>query len=95
MRRRVVSLSLIVALAALQATAYAADADIEHFESRIRPVLVAHCYECHSSQAKKLGGNLLLDSRDALRKGGDSGEVILPGKPDESLLVAAVRYRAA
>lgn len=94
MRRRLVSLSLIVALAALQATAYAADADIEHFEARIRPVLVAHCYECHSSQAKKLGGNLLLDSRDALRKGGDSGEVIVPGKPDESLLVSAVRYSA-
>lgn len=94
MRRRLVSLSLIVACAALESLAMAADADIEHFEAKIRPVLVAHCYECHSSQAKKLGGNLLLDSRDALRKGGDSGEVIVPGKPDDSLLVAAVRYSA-
>ena len=58
----------------------------------MRPALVAHCYECHSAQAKKLGGSLLLDSRDGLRKGGDSGASIVPGQPDESLLIAAVRY---
>jgi len=56
--------------------------------------LVEHCYECHSTQAKKLGGNLLLDSRDGIRQGGDSGASLVPGKPEESLLVAAIRYSA-
>src|SRR5687768_5420734 len=63
-----------------------------YFEQSVRPLLVAHCYECHSSQAKILQGGLLLDSRAGWQKGGDSGQVIVPGKPDESLLVRAVRY---
>ncbi|HEY1603363.1 MAG TPA: PSD1 and planctomycete cytochrome C domain-containing protein [Pirellulales bacterium] len=94
MRRPVALPSLIVAFVLFPAVVWAADAGSEYFEAKIRPVLVEHCYECHSAQAKKLGGNLLLDSRDAVRKGGESGEVIVPGKPDESLLVAAVRYSA-
>src|SRR5215813_13457527 len=79
-------------LAAVAGAARAGDAGLDQFETKVRPILVAHCYQCHSVQAKKLGGNLLLDSRDGLRKGGDSGETIVPGKPDESLLIAAVRY---
>ena len=92
MRQPAAALSLIVAVVAFPSSVFAADVGSEYFEAKIRPVLVEHCYECHSAQAKKLGGNLLLDSRDAVRKGGDSGDVIVPGKPDESLLVAAVRY---
>jgi hypothetical protein len=67
--------------------------DLEFFETRIRPALVEHCHECHSGQAQKLRGGLRLDRRDQAFKGGDSGPVILPGKPDESLLIRAIRYR--
>ena len=62
------------------------------FESKIRPVLVKQCYECHSSGAKKVGGKLLLDSPGELLGSGESGPAMLPGKPDESLLIQALRY---
>lgn len=63
------------------------------FEQKIRPVLVEHCYSCHSAEAKKLKGNLYLDSKAGWEKGGDSGEpAIMPGKPDESLLIRTVQH---
>jgi len=65
------------------------------FEKKIRPVLVTHCYPCHSARAaavKKLRGGLRLDNREGVRKGGDSGAVIVPGKPDKSLLLEAMKY---
>lgn len=65
---------------------------IEFFESRIRPVLAQDCYECHSTAGKKKGG-LLLDSRAGWQKGGDSGDVIVPGKPGESLLLRTIRHQ--
>src|SRR5262245_6858628 len=65
---------------------------IAYFEQHVRPLLVKHCYECHSTSSKILQGGLLLDSRPGWQKGGDSGAVVVPGKPDESLLVRAVRY---
>jgi hypothetical protein len=64
----------------------------EFFENRIRPVLVEHCYSCHSAEAKKQKGGLRLDHRDGWRRGGDSGPALVAGKPDESLLVKAIRY---
>ncbi len=94
MRRAAPLVSLLVVIGAACGVARAGDAGIEHFEAKVRPVLVAHCYECHSAQAKKLGGNLLLDSREGVRKGGDSGASIVPGLPEESPLIAAVRYSA-
>ena len=66
---------------------------IEFFESRVRPVLVAHCYRCHSAEAEDLKGGLRLDIRAGWQQGGESGEpAIVPGKPDESLLIRAVRH---
>ncbi len=62
------------------------------FESKIRPLLVEHCYECHSAKADKIKGGLLLDSRAAVVKGGDSGPLIAPGDPEGSLLIQAVRH---
>jgi acetyl-CoA synthetase len=62
------------------------------FESRIRPVFVEHCHECHSAGATKLKGGLLLDSKAGARKGGDSGPLMNPASPDSSLLVRAVRH---
>ena len=65
---------------------------LEFFEKKIRPVLLQHCYECHSADAKNVKGGLLLDSREAIRKGGDSGASVVPGNIDESLLISALRH---
>ncbi|MFM8273805.1 MAG: DUF1549 domain-containing protein, partial [Gemmata sp.] len=62
----------------------------DDFEKHVRPLLVEKCQSCHG--AEKAKGGLRLDSRAALLKGGDSGPVIVPGKPAESLLVKAVGY---
>jgi hypothetical protein len=67
-------------------------AGTEFFEKKIRPVLATRCYVCHSSTAPKIQGGFQLDSRDALRKGGNSGSPITPGDPDSSLLIRALRY---
>lgn len=66
--------------------------DVQFFENRIRPVLVKHCYQCHSKDAKEIGGKLLLDSREGLLKGGESGAAVVAGKPDSSLIVQALKY---
>ena len=65
---------------------------LDFFEAKIRPVLVEKCYSCHSQKSGNSEGDLLLDSRDGLRKGGGSGPSIVPLKPDESLLMKAIRY---
>jgi hypothetical protein len=88
MRYCFAGLALLFGLSAARAQ----DAGIEFFEKKIRPVLVEHCYECHAVSAKKVRGDLLLDSRDGVRKGGASGPVIAPGDPDKSLLIKAVRH---
>lgn len=68
-------------------------AAIEFFESKIRPVLAEHCYSCHSQKAEKIKGGLYLDTKEATLKGGDSGPSVVPGDPDKSLLIQAVRYK--
>jgi hypothetical protein len=67
---------------------------IAFFEAKIRPVLVEHCYKCHSSSAEHVKGGLMLDSRDGMRQGGDSGRAIVPGESDQSLLIEALRYES-
>ncbi|MGB7345802.1 MAG: DUF1553 domain-containing protein [Pirellulaceae bacterium] len=62
------------------------------FETKIRPVLVKHCFQCHASDAKEIGGNLMLDQPSALLLGGESGHAIVAGEPDKSLLIQALRY---
>lgn len=79
---------------AVDSTPQASAAAVEFFESRIRPVLVQHCYECHSADAKKLQGGLRLDSREAARRGGDSGPAVVPGDVAASLLLEAVKYES-
>ena len=66
----------------------------EFFEKTIRPLLVNHCYECHSAGAEELRAGLRLDAKATMLAGGDSGPAVLPGKPDESLLIQSVRYEA-
>ena len=65
---------------------------IDFFEKKIRPVLVTHCYECHSSSAPEVQGGLLLDSRDGLRRGGEHGPALVPGDVEGSLLIDAIRH---
>ena len=67
-------------------------ARVEFFESKIRPVLVKHCYQCHSVDSKSVKGGLLLDFQKGILKGGESGPAVVPGKPQESLLIAALKY---
>lgn len=67
------------------------DDELAFFENKVRPLLIKHCYECHSQQSKELGGNLLVDSRPGLLKGGDTEPPIIPGDPDRSLLIRAIR----
>src|SRR6056297_2192979 len=67
----------------------------QFFEAKIRPVLVKHCYECHSQEADVVSADYSLDSPDGLRAGGASGRTaVVPGKPDESPLIQALRYDA-
>lgn len=83
-----------VCVLGFQAQALAAEPDaaaIEFFEQKIRPIFATHCAECHSTAGKKHLGGLLLDSRDGWLRGGDSGAVIVPGDPEKSLLILAVR----
>jgi len=65
--------------------------DIAFFESKVRPLLITHCYECHSADEESKGG-LVLDSREGWMVGGDSGPAIVPGDPAESLLIRSIRY---
>ncbi len=68
-------------------------ADLQFFEAKVRPVLEKSCYNCHSKSGDKVRGGLLLDSREAVLQGGNTGPAIVPGKPDESLLIQAIRYK--
>ncbi len=70
--------------------------ELEFFENKIRPLLAENCYSCHSQRSEKgLKGNLSVEFREALLRGGDSGPAIVPGNPDKSLLIKAVRYTDA
>jgi cytochrome c553 len=82
----------LAGLLAVPAAAAAADDPEAFFEKKVRPVFATHCQNCHSAAAGKTKGGLALDTRDGVRTGGDSGPVIVPGKPDESLLMKAVRH---
>ncbi|MBI1373217.1 MAG: DUF1553 domain-containing protein [Phycisphaera sp.] len=66
---------------------------LEFFEKKVRPILVNRCYGCHSATAEKLRAHLYLDSRNGWMVGGDTGAAIVPGDPDKSLLIKAVRYK--
>jgi hypothetical protein len=85
----------IIAFATLALQTNAADPTTDQlafFEAKVRPLLAKHCYECHSSDSKKVKGGLLLDSREGWMAGGDSGDVIEPGNTNNSSLLESVRY---
>lgn len=90
-RRGTLTWCLLLGWAACGQAAEPTAADLEFFETKVRPLLVTHCYDCHS-EAKKIQGNLRLDLASGWLEGGDSGPAIVPGEPDNSPLILAIRY---
>jgi mono/diheme cytochrome c family protein len=86
-------MALVVSLSTIAADP--TPAQLQFFENRIRPVLANNCYKCHSQQAEKVKAGLLLDTREGMLKGGESGPALVPGDPGSSLLIKAVRYTDA
>ncbi|HZQ48274.1 MAG TPA: DUF1549 domain-containing protein, partial [Verrucomicrobiae bacterium] len=65
---------------------------LDFFEKKIRPIFVENCYKCHSHDSEKIKGGLLLDTRDGVLKGGETGPAVVPGNLEKSLLIVAVHY---
>jgi hypothetical protein len=79
---------------AVRAQAFESDSTgVEFFERKVRPILVEHCYKCHAATGTKVKGGLLMDSRAALLKGGDTGPVLVPGSPEKSRVIEAIGYK--
>jgi hypothetical protein len=92
MRQAAVLLLLAACAAPIAAAEPPSAPDVSFFETKVRPLLAERCQRCHSTWAKKQKGGLLLDSRAGILKGGGRGPAIVPGQPDKSLLIQAVRY---
>ena len=87
---RILFVRLLVALLGTATAICFAGADDDYFEKQIRPLLVEHCHSCHGDKKQESG--LRLTSREALLQGGETGRAVVPGKPEESLLIRAVGY---
>lgn len=93
---RLVSHSVLVLLLATAVQSSIAFAQTDdpasepYFESYIRPILVTRCYECHAGKDAESG--LRVDSREGIRSGGDRGPAVVPGKPEDSLLLEAISH---
>jgi len=81
----------VVFRATAQAPATPAAESLAFFEKQIQPILAENCFKCHSHAAKKSKGGLVLDSQGGFLKGGDSGPAVVPGEPDKSRLIQAIR----
>lgn len=87
-------LAVLALLAGRAAAAEFTAADLDFFESKVRPLLDANCFSCHANGKDR--GGLSMASRESLLKGGDSGQpAVIPGDPDRSPLIVAVRYNDA
>lgn len=95
---RICSRNFVVFVCAVLLISFPATAEADHnedlkfFETRVRPLLAEHCFECHGTEKQK--GQLRLDSAEGLLTGGESGDAVLPGDPDASLLIQAVRWES-
>ena len=88
------SLFLFPLLLLTTPVARAADADAL-FAEKVKPLLAHHCYDCHSSKAMELKGNLKLETLDQMLKGGANGPAIIAGDVENSFLLRAIRYQEA
>src|SRR6476619_929607 len=82
----------MLVLAAFGVVGRAEETNDELFQRKIQPILTDTCYKCHSHAGDKIKGGLVVDSYSGLITGGDTGPAIVPGNPDKSLLIEAVRY---
>jgi Protein of unknown function (DUF1553)/Protein of unknown function (DUF1549)/Planctomycete cytochrome C len=89
--KRMLLFVLLAPLAGLARAAEPPRAQADFFEKKVRPILAKNCHTCHSQAAGKKKGGLMLDSLAGMLKGGDSGAALVPGKPEQSLLLRAVR----
>ena len=85
-------LSALLCMVAVDAPADPAPEAVAYFESNVRPLLIKHCYECHSGDVSEAKARLVLDHAGGWRRGGESGPALIPGKPESSRLMEAVRY---
>ncbi|MCP4193172.1 MAG: DUF1553 domain-containing protein [Planctomycetaceae bacterium] len=93
MHQRILPIAILLAASSVGASDPNVERErLDFFESKIRPVLVKQCYECHAVDSKKLSGGLLVDSRQSLLQGGESGPAIVPNAPQESLLISALKH---
>ena len=74
------------------ATAQISEDQVKFFETKIRPILAKHCYQCHGNKPDKVEKELVLTTAHGIRHGGQSGSIIVAGKPDKSLLILAIRH---
>jgi hypothetical protein len=88
----IISLSLGVVLRAAEPTVEHSAADQQFYTEKVKPLLVKHCYNCHSHAGGEASGELVLDSRNSIIKGGDRGPAIVAGDPSKSLLIKAINY---
>src|SRR4051812_46787712 len=88
----VLSLGWLAAPPELRAESQPTAEQLAFFEKSIRPVLVKECYSCHATNAEKIRGGLLLDTRDGIRKGGEKGPAVVPGDAAKSLMVQAIKH---
>lgn len=89
--RQFSAFALLAAMAIQAAPTPIPPDQLEFFEKKIRPVLVEKCYDCHSEESGKQKGELALDTRDGIRAGGERGPGVVPRKPDDSLVINAIR----
>lgn len=94
MMRRATALIVILSLIVIDCEKSPGDERLEFFESKIRPVLVEHCYACHSAEGQQIEGGLRLDTRQAMLRGGESGPAVAPGNLEKSLLISAIKYES-
>jgi len=95
MRTAILACYAAISFFAFSATASAAKPtakQVEFFEKKVRPILIARCYKCHSKDAKKVKGGLLLDTKAGWMSGGESGPAISPGDVKDSLLIQAINF---
>ena len=86
---------IVIALSLLGAPEEPSQNRINLFEKKIRPVLAERCYQCHSAEADRAGmlfGKLQLDTREGVEQGGSRGPAVVPGRPDQSILIEALKH---